>query len=593
MMISTRGPMAAALIAISLAGCSFTPSIVQQAFDGDPDQLLAQAEQQQPTEAAQTRLHAADILARSGRRPQALEVANNLDDSLLQGDDRREWAMLLSELGDSEGDPRAVLRAAEVLDDMQFPSDEANLLRLRQGLALGQTGKPQQAAQLLMQVQSDTGREDINDAIWEQLSVLNARQANALAQPDNSIVTGWLELATLVRDSGGDIQRLFNQLDDWRVNYSDHPANRRMPSQITGLRDLEGQHVENIAVMLPESGPLADVADAIERGIRTHQDNQTGGPQLTFIDSSSGNIDMLYQQAQSNGAQVVVGPLDKAVVTQLENRANVPIPTLALNYGEGASNNTEGLFEYGLSAEDEARQAADRAWQDGHRTASMLVPNNGWGQRVGEAFWNEWRSLGGNTANAVRYNPGAPATESTRRAIADPRPDMLFLLALPEYARQVKPTLEYYSASDLPVYATSHLYEGRPQPRLDADLNGVQFLDIPWQIPDAAVGGADALPFHASYQELREEGNPALFRLMAMGVDAYELARRIPQFEALPQTQMQGATGMLGNDAGRIYRELPWAVFSNGVPAPILIGQSLTDADDEAGSSDNEENTQP
>ncbi|GEN22580.1 penicillin-binding protein activator [Halomonas cupida] len=587
MIISTRGPLAVALIAISLAGCSFTPSVVQRALDGDPDQLLAQAAQQQPAEAAQTRLNAADILARSGRRPEALDVASDLDDSLLQDDSRREWAILLSELGDSEGDPRAVLRAAEVLDDMRFPSDEANLLRLRQGLALGQVGEPQQSARLLMQVQTDTGREDINDAIWEQLSVLSTSQANALAQPDNSIVTGWLELAALVRNSGGDVQRLFNQLDDWRVSHSDHPANRRMPSQITGLKDLRGQEVDSIAVLLPESGPLAGVADAIERGIRTHQGSIANAAQLTFIDSSSGNLDTLYQQAQSSGAQVVVGPLDKAAVTQLENRASVPIPTLALNYGESASNNTEGLFEYGLSAEDEARQAADRAWQDGHRQAAMLVPNNNWGQRVGEAFWNEWSSLGGDISNAVRYNPEASATESTRQAITNPRPDMLFLLALPDYARQVKPTLEYYSAGGLPVYATSHLYEGRPQPRLDNDLNGVQFLDIPWQIPDAAVGGADALPFNASYQQLREEGNPALFRLQAMGVDAYELARRLPQFEVLPQTRLQGATGTLGNDAGRIYRELPWAVFSSGVPAPILMGQSLPSGEDPE--SDNDE----
>lgn len=586
MMISTRGPLAAALIAISLAGCSsFTPDVFQQALDGDPDQLLAQAAQQQPAEAARTRLNAADILARSGRRPEALDIASHLDDRLLQDDDRRAWAMLLSELGDSLGDPRSVLRAAEVLDELRFPSDEANLLRLRQGLAFGQVGEPLLSARTLLQVQTDTRREDINDAIWEALSVLSAQQADSLAQPDNAIVAGWLALAALVRNSGGDVQRLLPQLDDWRVRHPDHPANRRMPSQITGLKDLRKQEVDNIAVMLPQSGPLASVADAIERGIRTHQSSLSDAAQLTFIDSSHGDLNALYQQAQSSGAQVIIGPLDKAAVTQLEGLDSVPIPTLALNYGESAVNTTEGLFEYGLSAEDEAHQAAERAWQDGHRRAAMLVPNNNWGQRVGEAFWNRWSALGGEISNAVRYNPDAPATDSTHQAIAAPRPDMLFLLALPDYARQVKPTLEYYSAGDLPVYATSHLYSGHPQPRLDSDLNGVQFLDIPWQIPDAAVGGVDALPFATSYQQLRAEGNPALFRLQAMGVDAYELALRIPQFEALPQTHMQGATGTIGNDAGRLYRELPWAVFANGVPAPILIGlpqpalDTITDAE--------------
>ncbi|MGK0545555.1 penicillin-binding protein activator [Halomonas cupida] len=586
----TRGPVAAAVLAISLAGCSFTPSIVQRAMDDDPDQLLAQAAQQQGTEAAETRLRAGDILARSGRRPQALEVLNNLDASQLSGESLRDWAMLLSELGDSEGNPQAVIKAAGVLDDLQLASDDANLLRLRQGLALGQLGQPQEAAQALMQVQSNTGREDINDAIWDQLSALNNRQLDALSQPDNAIVTGWLELTRLVNSSGGDIQGLFARLDDWRVANPDHPANRRLPSQIGKLRELRGQSVQNIAVLLPESGPLAGVADAIEQGIRTQQSNVVNGggngAQLSFLDASSASLDQLYQQAQSSGAQVVIGPLDKSDVTQLESRAELPLPTLALNYGQSAANQTKNLYEYGLSAEDEARQAARRGWQDGHRSASMLVPDNDWGQRVGEAFWNTWSELGGDIATAVRYNPGAPATDSTRRAISNPRPDMLFLLALPDYARQVPPTMEYYSASNLPVYATSHLYEGSPQPRLDKDLNGVQFADIPWNIPDAAVGGAEALPYYDSYRELKEQGSPSMFRLMAMGVDAYELARRMPQIQALPGSRIQGATGTLSTTGdARIYRELPWAQFSDGVPAPVFsdgLGDSAGASNDNA-----------
>ncbi len=35
---------------------------------------------------------------------------------------------------------------------------------------------------------------------------------------------------------------------------------------------------------------------------------------------------------------------------------------------------------------------------------------------------------------------------------------------------------------------------------------------------------------------------------------------------------LNGSTGMLYlNEDGRIYRELPWAKFQNGVPSPILI----------------------
>jgi hypothetical protein len=55
-------------------------------------------------------------------------------------------------------------------------------------------------------------------------------------------------------------------------------------------------------------------------------------------------------------------------------------------------------------------------------------------------------------------------------------------------------------------------------------------------------------------------------------VDAYELARRLPQLQALPNSEMFGATGTLRpGDDGRILRQLPWARFVNGVPQPILI----------------------
>src|SRR5699024_12368867 len=78
---------------------------------------------------------------------------------------------------------------------------------------------------------------------------------------------------------------------------------------------------------------------------------------------------------------------------------------------------------------------------------------------------------------------------------------------------------------------------GRPQPLLDHDLDDVYFVDIPWQIPDAAVGGVEALPYLDSYRELLPEADPGTFRLMAMGVDAYELARRLPQLQLLPESE--------------------------------------------------------
>ena len=568
-----RGLLAILLLALLVTGCA-PPGIIDRVPDDDPASLLEQAEQQAPEQAAASRLEAADILARRGQRTQALEVLGDIDDARLHGDQRLQWAMLLSELGEELDEPRAVIRAGQLLDQVEVPRDAGLFLRERMGRALMQVEDYRAAAELLLHVQARTDSEALNDVIWPSLSRLDGNEFAGLREGADELTLGWLELASLVRESDGDVERLFARLEAWRERNPQHPAARSIPTDIQALRELRGQQVRHIAVLLPESGPLAGIAESIRTGMRIHHlqsIERNGGVRLSFLDASRGDLDALYTEARSLGAQVVIGPLDKDQVSELEARDRVPLPTLALNYGDGSANQAQGLFQYGLSAEDEARQVARRARADGHRRSALLVPDNEWGARVGRAFEQEWRNLDGVVTNIIAYNPRGSATESTRRVLSGGHPDMLFLLALPSYARQVPPTLDYFNAANLPIYATSHLYEGRPQPQLDHDLDAVNFVDIPWQIPDAAVGGVEALPYLASFQDLQPDADPSTFRLMAMGVDAYELARRLPQFQLLPESELSGATGLLvpGRD-GRIERRLPWARFERGVPRPAL-----------------------
>ncbi|MCA1771322.1 MAG: penicillin-binding protein activator, partial [Halomonas sp.] len=353
-------------------------------------------------------------------------------------------------------------------------------------------------------------------------ALLFSELARALDEPDSVLRAAQVLDDELPMQS--DQQRALEDRQRWAREALDKPDPERF-----ALPELEGERINRVVVALPESGALSNVADTIGSAMRRHHESQGDDVELSFLDASDYTLEELYDRVQQMNAQVMIGPLDKEQVTQLEQRDSVPVPTLALNYGSGDSNQAKRLFQYGLSAEDEARQAARRAWQDGHRRMSLMVPDNNWGQRVGEAFWNEWHGQGGDISNAVRYNPDNSVSDAVKTAlnVRGERAqlddiDALFLLALPDYARQVPPTMDYYYAPDLPVYATSHLHEGRRQTRQDQDLNDVMFMDIPWQIPDAAVGGEEVLPFYDSYQRLREESDASMFRLMAMGVDAYE-----------------------------------------------------------------------
>lgn len=467
--------------------------------------------------------------------------------------------------------------------DRAFDKDPGRLL------GQAQEQPPVQAAQTRLEAATLYARQDQREKAFSIASKVDAEQlpepervrwallysglARALDEPRAVVkATSVLdqELAMSARQ-----QRTLQERRRWARGRLDRPDPARF-----ALPELSDE-IERIAVFLPESGPLANVASAITTALRQHHAQQENNVQLHFINASRYDLNALYNRAAQMDAQIVIGPLDKQQVTALEQQQAVPLPTLALNYGQNSHNQATRLFQYGLSAEDEARQAAQRAWQDGHRNMVLMVPDNDWGRRVGEAFWNTWSAQGGDITNAVRYNPENAVSDAVRTAlnVRDERAqleniDALFLLALPDYARQVPPTLDYYYAPALPVYATSHLHEGQRQPRLDQDLDGVIFMDIPWQIPDAAVGGEEVLPFYGTYQALREHRNASMFSLMAMGVDAYEIATHL---ETLTRGEdLHGATGRLYLTAdGRIYRELPWAKFQNGIPAPILI-PSLT-----------------
>ena len=93
-------------------------------------------------------------------------------------------------------------------------------------------------------------------------------------------------------------------------------------------------------------------------------------PAIECYDSTTlTSMDDFYRKAKPTGVQLVVGPLEKPLVKQLSTRPQLPITTLALNYSDSGTQGPAELFQFGLAAEDEAREVARRAWADGIRRA--------------------------------------------------------------------------------------------------------------------------------------------------------------------------------------------------------------------------------
>lgn len=364
----------------------------------------------------------------------------------------------------------------------------------------------------------------------------------------------------------------------------------------------QASQIHHIALLLPTSGPLAPYGTAIRHGFFAayyDQKNRSGtAPTITVFNTTGKNIRDVYQTAVTQGADFVVGPLDKTDVLTLANASTLTVPILALNTIPADNNNlvnNKPFYEFALSPTDEAQQAAEKAFQDHHRNIIILAPNNAWGQRLAIAFTNQWKNLGGTIIATEYYGDITSLSKniqdvlqisnaynnekklkkllnSDMRFIPDRRQDFdsVFLIATPVMGRQIKPLLNFYFAQQIPVYATSEIYSGIPNAARDSDLNDIAFCDMPWILTPNQLQPSYLQSIQQTTQALWPDNNNRLATFYAMGVDAFYLSMQLHQLQSHPQLGMPAATGTLYLTAQHhIYRQLTWAQFQNGTPVLV------------------------
>ena len=344
------------------------------------------------------------------------------------------------------------------------------------------------------------------------------------------------------------------------------------PFAMPGIPSSAIAYPQHIALLLPIQGRYASTSQAIREGFLAAdiQAKQQGSSPLSIkvYDTSGKNIQNVYQQALSEGANFIVGPLSKSDLNTLA-KTNISTPTLALNAldDRNASNNSS-LFQFALSPKDEIKQIADKAWQEGHRHAIFITSKDEWGQNLQKTFEIYWQSLGGsviarlsfarnekNFFNLVREllvdtnlakaqeleEKKTKGKKKSRIPPARQDVDAIVLVSLPNQARQIYPAVNFFYAGKVPVYATSSIYSGTPNTQGDQDLNGIHFIDMPWIL------------------------NGSQNKFYAFGLDAYRLIRYLLPTESFPSNGIVGATGTLYLKSDhRIYRQLQWATIRNG-----------------------------
>ncbi|WP_312944734.1 penicillin-binding protein activator [Stutzerimonas kunmingensis] len=586
-------PLLLLCVAIMLAACASSPSSTLGELPRTPQastqQLLEKADQSDPEQAVQLRLAAADQSIQQGNHAQARSILEKVQLDTLKTAQQIFALTLQAEIALADGKPE---QAEQALQHPAFerlgelPVAQQIRSQLARAEALEATDKPLAAARervFTAPLLSDEQARTNHEAIWKLISALPEQQLQGAADDD---LAGWQSLALSLKRAGTVAQQQ-RAIDDWIAQTPQHPAAEQLPEPLQKLRELADQPLNNIALLLPMDGQLASVARALRDGfLAAHLHAQQSGQTLRielYDSTRMTSIDEFYRQAQAAGVQLVVGPLEKDLVRQLAERDQLPITTLALNYSDAGQSTPPQLFQFGLAAEDEAREVARRAWADGHRRAIALAPRGDWGGRILDAFRQSWEEAGGTLvaaeplaepvqlANQIAdllqlrnsesrggrvssITDASTSNQPTRRQDVD----FLFLAATPQQAQQVRPTLIFQYAGDLPVYATSHLHAASHDRTQYLDLEGIRFAETPWLLNDQ-------LPLRQEVEQKWPQAGGSLGRLYAMGADAYLLAPRLNQLLALPDTQLDGLSGTLSlNPQQRIERQLPWAEFRDG-----------------------------
>ncbi|MEO5702605.1 MAG: penicillin-binding protein activator [Gammaproteobacteria bacterium] len=551
-------------------------------------------------------LSAATAALRAGDVQLARQLIAGIDVQRFDANQRARMQLLDAEIALSEGKPQQTLQVLANLTEPNLPpATQAQIHLLRA------------EAYVLLNDHLASARERVLVEPWLTNPVAVSDNQNAIVQslwmlPDPvlrqagvrppEVLSGWIELVLIARNTAQDPNRFNEQVINWRQRYRQHPASAQLIAALPGLRNgvvqgpgsptpVDGAPInspQRIALLLPTSGSLANVGKAVSEGFMAAANTQSAGstkPDIRIYDVAASTptaevarVLQVYQQAVQEGAEFVVGPLQKEGVKALFTLGPLPVPTLALNYNEDAGGAPFNLYQFGLAPEDEARQVAERAWLDGRARALVLVPKGDRGERIRAAFSNRLEQLGGVVVDAQTYAPKevdfsgpvrkllqySDGGEVNNKKVKPRRRqdvDFIFMAAAPSQGRSIRPMLQFFYASQLPVYATSDVYAAKPNRALDQDLSGVLFVDMPWVL-------SDNTPQYALRQTLASQHPEAfnkLKRVYALGVDAFNIIPQLNRLHTTADARFEGETGSLSLDEqNRVHRQLAWARFEGG-----------------------------
>lgn len=549
-------------------------------------------------------LDGAERLAQAGETARAAD-AYEAAAADARGGLRDAYLLRAAELRMAEGDTsRAARLAAEVQRDRLAPGEQARLdiLQAAQFLASGDAAAAgrllQQESRAVPAAQRPAWRGLRADVAEAEGRYFDAAAELALAERGDT-PTDARRIAELLARVGDD--PLYRGSAELRAGHPLYPhAGRALVARGLPLpRPYEAQPIAagdgtrpaaeadgyrpplRIAVLVPDRGSGAGAGDAVRQGIlAAHFEEARRRPALDFIATAGDAESALtaYAEAVARGADMVLGPLMREEVEALFGQAALAVPVLALN--RSSLPPPPGSVSFSLAPEDEGVAAAERLMRRGLQRVLLVSSGDDSAQRSLAAFATHFTARGGQVVHEIRLpldSPDyGPALRASLQQIGADGHDAVFMAVTVSQARLLIPQLAVAGLSGRPIVSTSRIVAaGGNDPRLDRELDGVEFPDQPWLLGRAVPGTPD---LDATRRQLPTLAGPAL-GLFGFGMDAMRLSGYLEHLGRNPSAWLNGATGELRLDAfGNVLRAPGWGVFSGGRPRPAPDGGLIPDA---------------
>ena len=401
----------------------------------------------------------------------------------------------------------------------------------------------------------------IEYTVWNQLNQLPPKKLSELKQNGSIDMQDWIELVEVTQ-----IETIWQKqaIRDLQEFHGEAIYNTHLTEQL--LKRLYRPHkIKQIAVLLPFSGPYAKISIQIRNGMIRNQLLNSPDTELRFYDTSqTEQIAPLYKLAKQNGAEVILGPIQKKSIEQLEKINDKNLITL---------NKSINHSSFSYRSASESWQISQKLCDKNYANLAILTSTQKSDYKLAQEIGSYWKQQSDGQLVLKTYpvkNPnlrkalGSVINEEQSQSRKDnlqwllkenlfykPRTrqdlDAIVLLGNNRQIAVFKPQFDFFELS-LPIYSSSKITPSKlSSDKPNKDLRNVNFPSF-----TAAL-------------------NPSSLqtKFEAFGWDSFTIATHQQQFGSNTCLN-SGQTGRLFKDGKEYDRLFIWAKYDlNGIPQRI------------------------